>query len=163
MAIDYKPLNLGQGFPDYPPPQYIMDTLSNVAVGEDYMLHQYTRGFLKILNLSDGKCSAELKVEEEHLSPWDTLHGGMSALLLDNISTWALQTHKNADDVKAAVSVEINMTFIKAAKEGEEIQIDANTLRAGKSLAFLEMFIRNKSTGELLVKGGQTKYLVRRQ
>ncbi|XP_074025760.1 kynurenine aminotransferase-like [Leptinotarsa decemlineata] len=45
MAIDYKPLNLGQGFPDYPPPQYIMDTLSNVAVGEDYMLHQYTRGF----------------------------------------------------------------------------------------------------------------------
>ncbi|XP_074025765.1 acyl-coenzyme A thioesterase 13 [Leptinotarsa decemlineata] len=118
---------------------------------------------LKILNLSDGKCSAELKVEEEHLSPWDTLHGGMSALLLDNVSTWALQTHKNADDVKAAVSVEINMTFIKAAKEGEEIQIDANTLRAGKSLAFLEMFIKNKSTGELLVKGGQTKYLVRRQ
>ncbi|CAG9823319.1 unnamed protein product [Phaedon cochleariae] len=45
MAIDYKPLNLGQGFPDYPPPQYIMDTLSKVGNGPDYMLHQYTRGF----------------------------------------------------------------------------------------------------------------------
>ncbi|XP_056647588.1 kynurenine aminotransferase-like isoform X2 [Diorhabda sublineata] len=45
MAIDYKPLNLGQGFPDYPPPKYIMDTLAKVSNESDYMLHQYTRGF----------------------------------------------------------------------------------------------------------------------
>ncbi|CAH1101417.1 unnamed protein product [Psylliodes chrysocephalus] len=45
MAIDYKPLNLGQGFPDYPPPQYIMDTLGQVATKSDPILHQYTRGF----------------------------------------------------------------------------------------------------------------------
>ncbi|KAG5899623.1 hypothetical protein JTB14_037281 [Gonioctena quinquepunctata] len=45
LAADYKPLNLGQGFPDYPPPQYIMDTLSEVSTGENHLLHQYTRGF----------------------------------------------------------------------------------------------------------------------
>ncbi|XP_072387887.1 kynurenine aminotransferase-like isoform X1 [Diabrotica undecimpunctata] len=45
MAIDLKPLNLGQGFPDFPAPQYIMDALAKVSNKSDYMLHQYTRGF----------------------------------------------------------------------------------------------------------------------
>ncbi|CAH1175648.1 unnamed protein product [Phaedon cochleariae] len=45
MAIDHKPLNLGQGFPDFPPPQYILDTLRDIASGPNYMLNQYTRGF----------------------------------------------------------------------------------------------------------------------
>lgn len=50
MAIDYKPLNLGQGFPDYPPPQYIMDTLGQVATKSDPILHQYTRGFVSSIS-----------------------------------------------------------------------------------------------------------------
>lgn len=45
LALEYKPLNLGQGFPDYPPPKYVTDALSAVATGDNYMVHQYTRGF----------------------------------------------------------------------------------------------------------------------
>ncbi|XP_050305533.1 kynurenine aminotransferase [Anthonomus grandis grandis] len=43
LAADYKPLNLGQGFPDYPPPQYVTDALVEVASNRNG--HQYTRGF----------------------------------------------------------------------------------------------------------------------
>ncbi|XP_019753728.1 kynurenine aminotransferase isoform X1 [Dendroctonus ponderosae] len=43
LAMEYKPLNLGQGFPDYPPPEYITDALMQVA--SDGNLHQYTRGY----------------------------------------------------------------------------------------------------------------------
>ncbi|KAF7286255.1 hypothetical protein GWI33_006550 [Rhynchophorus ferrugineus] len=43
LALDYKPLNLGQGFPDYPPPKYVTDALINVA--SDTTQHQYTRDF----------------------------------------------------------------------------------------------------------------------
>lgn len=43
LALDYKPLNLGQGFPDYPPPKYVTDALTEVASNRN--LHQYTRGF----------------------------------------------------------------------------------------------------------------------
>lgn len=44
LALKYKPLNLGQGFPDYPPPSYVTKALSDVANG-DHLLNQYTRGF----------------------------------------------------------------------------------------------------------------------
>ncbi|XP_066248627.1 kynurenine aminotransferase [Euwallacea similis] len=43
LALKYKPLNLGQGFPDYPPPKYVTDALIEVASNRN--LHQYTRGF----------------------------------------------------------------------------------------------------------------------
>ncbi|XP_076252880.1 kynurenine aminotransferase-like isoform X2 [Rhynchophorus ferrugineus] len=43
LALDHKPLNLGQGFPDYPPPKYITNALIEVASNRN--LHQYTRGF----------------------------------------------------------------------------------------------------------------------
>ncbi|XP_072430826.1 kynurenine--oxoglutarate transaminase 3-like isoform X1 [Chiloscyllium punctatum] len=38
-------VNLGQGFPDLPPPSHITEALANAAVGENFMLNQYTRGF----------------------------------------------------------------------------------------------------------------------
>ena len=57
------------------------------------------------------------------------------------------------------VSVHIGMEYMKAAKVGEEIIVDASVIRRGKTLAFLEAEIRNKSNNELLVKGSHTKFL----
>ncbi|XP_044262023.1 kynurenine aminotransferase [Tribolium madens] len=45
LAADYKPLNLGQGFPDYPPPKHVTDALADVAKSPNCLLHQYTRGY----------------------------------------------------------------------------------------------------------------------
>ncbi|XP_055696283.1 kynurenine aminotransferase isoform X1 [Lutzomyia longipalpis] len=44
LALQHKPLNLGQGFPDYPPPSYVMEALQTAA-SSNPMLMQYTRGF----------------------------------------------------------------------------------------------------------------------
>lgn len=50
--------------------------------------------------------------------------------------------------------------YLKAAAKGDELLIDAKTLRAGKTLAFLEVIIKNKNTGEDLVHGSHTKYIM---
>jgi len=45
LAADYKPLNLGQGFPDYHPPEYIAKGLVAAAYSPNPLANQYTRGF----------------------------------------------------------------------------------------------------------------------
>ena len=39
-----------------------------------------------------GKCQCEMTVTEDHLNRGGTLHGGMSATLVDVVSTMALMT-----------------------------------------------------------------------
>ncbi|XP_047535334.1 kynurenine aminotransferase [Vanessa atalanta] len=46
LAADYKPaVNLGQGFPDYHAPEHVTKALSEIPVGDNPLLNQYTRGF----------------------------------------------------------------------------------------------------------------------
>ncbi|CAG9783256.1 unnamed protein product [Diatraea saccharalis] len=46
LAAEYKPaVNLGQGFPDYPPPGHVTKALAEIATGDNPLLNQYTRGF----------------------------------------------------------------------------------------------------------------------
>ena len=47
----------------------------------------------------------------------------------------------------------------QAAKLGEQIEIEAKTVRKGRTLAFLECEIRNAETGTILVKGNHTKFI----
>lgn len=58
-----------------------------------------------------------------------------------------------------AVQISCLFRYLKSANVGDIIEIDAKTLRAGKNIANLEVHIRKKATGELLVVGTQTKYI----
>lgn len=44
LAQEYKPINLGQGFPDYSPPKEIFKDLADIALSDNVLLNQYTRG-----------------------------------------------------------------------------------------------------------------------
>ncbi|XP_076014786.1 kynurenine--oxoglutarate transaminase 1-like [Genypterus blacodes] len=44
IALDYKVVNLGQGFPDFPPPKYMQEAFCKAVSGGTSM-HQYTRGY----------------------------------------------------------------------------------------------------------------------
>uniref|UniRef100_A0AAQ6IHL5 Kynurenine--oxoglutarate transaminase 3 n=1 Tax=Anabas testudineus TaxID=64144 RepID=A0AAQ6IHL5_ANATE len=48
LAADYKPVNLGQGFPDFSPPQFVQDAFCKAVCGGPSM-HQYTRAFVIII------------------------------------------------------------------------------------------------------------------
>jgi len=106
-----------------------------------------------------GRCVVELKVEPEHANMYGTLHGGFSATLVDAVTSYALVT----DDIESlrnlGVSVHLGLEYMKAAKVGAEIVVDATVTKRGKSLAFLTAEIRNKADNQLLVKGSHTKFL----
>lgn len=45
LAADHKPLNLGQGFTDYPVPAFIREALATAATSANPLMNQYTRGY----------------------------------------------------------------------------------------------------------------------
>ncbi|XP_066139399.1 acyl-coenzyme A thioesterase 13-like [Euwallacea fornicatus] len=135
-----------------------------LTIAEINQLFRTTKNFdrvlqkVNVISLGNGSCRAEVKVAEEHSNIMGGLHGGFSATLVDVISTYALVSHKKGR--VPHVSVHINTEYIKGAKIGDQIEIIADTVRVGKTLAFLEVFIKNKHTGDLLVKGSHTKFLM---
>uniref|UniRef100_A0A1B0AI39 Thioesterase domain-containing protein n=1 Tax=Glossina pallidipes TaxID=7398 RepID=A0A1B0AI39_GLOPL len=111
--------------------------------------------FVKITGGGDGKCTAEFTVAVEHLNRAGGLHGGFTATLVDMVTTYALMSKP----CHPGVSVNINVNYLKPAREGDDVIIDASLLRAGKKLAFLECELRHKKDNSLIAKGGHTKFV----
>nr|XP_033790385.1 acyl-coenzyme A thioesterase 13 [Geotrypetes seraphini]XP_033790386.1 acyl-coenzyme A thioesterase 13 [Geotrypetes seraphini] len=111
---------------------------------------------VNFISASPGKVVCEMTVEEEHTNANGTLHGGMTATLVDFISTAALlYTERGAP----GVSVDMNITYMNAAKLGESILITAQVLKQGRSLAFATVDLINKDTGKIIAQGRHTKHL----
>lgn len=47
LAATYSKVNLGQGFPDFPPPDFLKDAFVRAVSGQSQALHQYTRAFVR--------------------------------------------------------------------------------------------------------------------
>ncbi|XP_074998325.1 acyl-coenzyme A thioesterase 13 isoform X2 [Calonectris borealis] len=128
----------------------------------DTALDTYTQEYefqfreMKLLSATPGKIVCEMKVEEEHTNRGGTLHGGLTATLVDVVSTTALLYTERA---LPGVSVDMNITYTSAAKIGEEILITAQILKQGRNLAFASVDLTNKATGKLIAQGRHTKYL----
>ncbi|XP_008329893.1 acyl-coenzyme A thioesterase 13 isoform X1 [Cynoglossus semilaevis] len=128
----------------------IMRTMVN-SPGYDRVLSK-----VEVLSATPGKVVCELRVEEEHTNRMGTLHGGMTATLVDVISTMAVMYSERG---APGVSVDMNITYINAAKLGEDVIITAQVLKQGRTLAFATVDLTNKATGKLIAQGRHTKHL----
>ena len=66
---------------------------------------------------------------------------------------------KFGPNIKAKMTRTFPYRYMKAAKVGDAIVIDAKTLKLGSRLAFLTVDITKKSDGSLLAQGKHTKYI----
>lgn len=65
---------------------------------------------------------------------------------------------------KTGLSVDIHVTYLSTAKEGDEIEIEGTADKVGNSLAFTNMKISKVINGELggvVATGTHTKYVKR--
>ena len=87
---------------------------------------------------------------------YSTLHGGCIATLVDVLSTAALVTVSDS----SGVTLDLNVSYMTAAKDGDSVLVDARVLKVGKSTAALEVELRIVKTRELVAKGRHTKFLL---
>lgn len=111
---------------------------------------------VEVVSAEPGHVVCEMPVCEEHTNRGGTLHGGLTATLVDVVSTTALLSTERA---APGVSVDMNITYMSAARVGEELVIAAHVLRQGRTLAFATVDITNKATGRLVAQGRHTKHL----
>lgn len=77
------------------------------------------------------------------------------ATLIDIVGTIALLTK---EPTRAGVSVEINVSYLAAARDGETVTAHGRLLRAGRKLAFTEVDVFGED-GRLIATGRHTKAL----
>ncbi|XP_037120158.1 acyl-coenzyme A thioesterase 13 [Syngnathus acus] len=111
---------------------------------------------VEVVSASPGKVVCEMQVAEEHTNGFGTLHGGLTATLVDVISTMAIMY---SDRGAPGVSVDMNITYMNAAKLGEDVLITAQVLKEGRTLAFSTVDLTSKATGKLIAQGRHTKHL----
>lgn len=64
---------------------------------------------MTLVSAAPDKVICEMKVEEEHTNKFGTLHGGLTATLIDSISTMALMGTERG---LPGVSVDMNVTYV---------------------------------------------------
>ncbi|XP_049621022.1 acyl-coenzyme A thioesterase 13 [Suncus etruscus] len=113
-----------------------------------------------LVSAAPGKVVCEMKIEEEHTNRMGTLHGGLTATLVDSISTMALLCTEVGIP---GVSTDMNITYMSPAKLGDDIVITAYILKQGKTLAFASVDLTNKANGKMIAQGRHTKHVGTRQ
>ena len=96
-----------------------------------------------------------MTVEEGHLNRVGTLHGGMTATLIDILTTCAVYTKPPH---QLGVSIDMSISYLRPAKVGDEIVINTEVVKMGQTLAFTSAELLHKD-GKLIAKGSHTKYM----
>ncbi|XP_022089603.1 acyl-coenzyme A thioesterase 13-like [Acanthaster planci] len=113
---------------------------------------------VNITSASPGKCSCELTVGEEQANRRGSLHGGFVSTLVDTLTTVAVLSSPAG---VPGVSVELSVSFMQAARIGDQLTMDAEVIKAGKSLAFTKANLYN-SKGDIIAVGNHVKHVGRK-
>ncbi|CAG8602850.1 2405_t:CDS:2 [Paraglomus brasilianum] len=111
---------------------------------------------MKITQATNGKVISELAIEKKHLNRLDGLHGGVTSTIVDLGGSLAIASKGL---YATGVSTDLNVTFVNSAKLGDIIVMEASCVKIGKTLAFTEINIRNKESGNLIAQGRHTKFI----
>ncbi|CAG2178956.1 unnamed protein product [Oppiella nova] len=131
--------------------------------GFDRVLQQ-----VNITSASKGRISAEMVVTEGSTNFSGRLHGGMTATIVDQLSSLALTAALVTDSEQReqhfakvnSVSLDLSVQFLSGVQLGDTLLIEANALKCGKNIAFLSVDIYNKKSNQLVANGKHTKYLL---
>ncbi|WP_104108351.1 PaaI family thioesterase [Nocardioides sp. 616] len=117
------------------------------------------KGFLSLIDAgypegSDGRARLEVEVDERHLNPAGTVHGGLLATLVDTTMGEAIRTL--LDDETPATS-QLSLTYLRPGKPGR-LLVTAQVSKRGESITVCEADI--EQDGKSLVHALATFALV---
>jgi len=114
---------------------------------------------LTITSASKGSFKAHLTLSACHVNSRKTIHGAVSATLVDWAGGLAIATQGLE---RTGASVDIHVTYISTAQIGDTIEIEGTANKVGRSMAFTTVKITKLVDGEpgpIVVTASHTKYI----
>lgn len=114
-----------------------------------------------------GRVTCLLKVQPHHLNSKNSLHGSLTATLVDFIGGVSIACADPSRGHDTGVSVDITIQYVGGAKAGETIEIEGTAERVGGSLAFTRATIRKHEgdtfgQGSIVATASHTKFVRRK-
>ena len=103
----------------------------------------------KLLEAEEGSLSIEFTVRKEMTNPMGILHGGISALIMDEVIGATVHT-LNRDTF--FTSVNLGVDFLRSVPTGAKVIAKSEIVRAGKTIVNAECKIYNEE-GTIIAKG----------
>jgi uncharacterized protein (TIGR00369 family) len=123
-------------------------------------IYTYLLTPLRITHASPGHVLARLPLSKLHLNSKGGIHGSVSATIVDAFGGLAIASHDLRG--KTGASVDIHVSYLGTAGDGDEVEIEGVAERVGGSLAFTGVRIWKVKEGRraaLLVRGSHTKFV----
>lgn len=95
-----------------------------------------------------GIASLSVIIKRDMTNPYGNIHGGMMSALIDETIGWAVVSLEAEHHY---TSLNLNVDFLYAAKEGEKMIATAEVIRQGKKIVHVECKVRN-TKGDILAK-----------
>jgi acyl-coenzyme A thioesterase 13 len=111
---------------------------------------------MTVESIGGGQVTCSLKVEPQLRNAYGTLHGGAISTIVDVVGSLALL---GVDPTRGGVSVDLNVTFVRAAKAGSTVIAVGKVTKTGRKLGFTEVELTDKETGKVIALGRHTKAL----
>lgn len=104
--------------------------------------------------------TVQLLVEARHLNSKQSLHGSVSATLIDFIGGVCIASYDKRDNT--GVSTDMHISFVSGAKLGDLLDVEGKVVRCGGTLAYTEATIRKAVDKSVVTTGTHTKYVKQR-
>ena len=109
-----------------------------------------------LTSATEGNVIANLNVQKVHINSKGTLHGTVSACLVDWAGGMAIAS---TGLEKTGSSTDLHVTYVQTAKEGDTLEIEAKASKVGSTLAYTTVEVRRVSDGATVCHGSHTKYV----
>lgn len=98
--------------------------------------------------ITKGEATVSLPIKKEMTNPYGHIHGGMMSLVIDEVIGWAVVSLESPNHY---TSLNLNVDFLYAIKEGERMYATATIIREGKKIVHAECTVKNEG-GTILAK-----------
>jgi len=126
-------------------------------------IYKFLLSDASIVHALRGHFVSRLLLTPAHLNSSGGLHGSVTATIIDWAGGLAIAAWDCRDNT--GVSVDINVSYVNTAREGDEIEIEGLVEKVGGSLAFttVKIFkVEEGKRGKLVATGRHTKFVRQR-